>query len=302
LASKKKVALPVKKWNRHVWIDPKKTVMKKIILFLAALALSAGLNTFAQTTDATPDELHTLIQNVKAKIEAGKTSDADFTDELKEFDKLIAQENGAKTDKAAQIVYMKAMLYIQILDETDKGKALIEQIKTDYPDTKIGKKADAILASLDQGAAAKKIQDGLAVGSTFPDFAEKDLNGNPISVAGFKGKVVLVDFWATWCGPCRGELPNVIATYKKHHADGFEIIGVSLDSDRDKLDAFLKQTDGMTWQQFFDGQGWHNKLAVKYGVESIPFAVLIGPDGRIIGKSLRGEELEDAVANALAKK
>jgi thiol-disulfide isomerase/thioredoxin len=79
------------------------------------------------------------------------------------------------------------------------------------------------------------------------------LNGNPISVAGFKGKVVLVDFWATSCGPCRDELPNVIATYKKHHADGFEVIGVSLDSDRNKLEAFLRQEDGMTWPQFFDG-------------------------------------------------
>jgi thiol-disulfide isomerase/thioredoxin len=276
--------------------------MKKIFLFLAALALSAGLNTYAQSTNATQDELRALVQTVKTKIEAGKTSEADFTAELKQFDQLIAQENGARTDEAAQIVFMKAMLYIQVLDETDKGEELIKQIKTDYPDTKIGKRADSILASLDQGAAAKKIQDGLAVGSTFPDFAEKDLGGKPISVAGFKGKVVLVDFWATWCGPCRGELPNVIATYKKHHPDGFEIIGVSLDSDRDKLDAFLKQTDGMTWQQFFDGQGWSNKLAVKYGVQSIPFAVLIGPDGKIIGKSLRGEELEDAVAGALAKK
>ncbi|HXA44002.1 MAG TPA: thioredoxin family protein, partial [Candidatus Angelobacter sp.] len=70
------------------------------------------------------------------------------------------------------------------------------------------------------------------------------------------------------------------------------MIGVSLDSDRDKLDAFLKQTDGMTWQQYFDGKGWSNKLAAKYGVDSIPFAVLVGPNGKIIGKSLRGEALE----------
>ncbi len=94
----------------------------------------------------------------------------------------------------------------------------------------------------------------------------------------------------------------MIATYKKHHADGFEIIGVSLDSDREALDSFLKKTDGMTWQQFFDGQRWNNKLAVKYGVEGIPFAVLVGPDGKIIDKNLRGEDLENAVASALAKK
>ena len=276
--------------------------MKKIILLFTVIMLTVGLNTFAQSTNATQVELKALVQRVQAKIEAGKNTEADLADELKDFDKLIAEQNGAKTDEAARIVYMKAMLYVQVFGKIDKGEQIIKQIKTDYPDTTIGKKADAILASLDQQASAQKIQDDLAAGLPFPDFTEKDLDGKPISVAALKGKVVLVDFWATWCGPCRGELPNVIATYQKHHANGFEIIGVSLDSDRDTLDTFLKQTDGMTWPQFFDGQGWHNKLAVKYGVESIPFDVLVGPDGKIIGTSLRGEELEDAVANALAKK
>jgi thiol-disulfide isomerase/thioredoxin len=276
--------------------------MKKILLLLAILTLLTGVNGFAQDTNGTAAAFQALIHQIQTKIAAGKTSEADLKDELAGFDKLIADQNGAKTEEAAQMVYMKAMLYVQVFGEIDKGRQLIEQIKTDYPDTEIAKKTDQILASLDQQAAAQKLQAALAVGAPFPDFAEKDLDGKPISVAGFKGKVVLVDFWATWCGPCRGELPNVIATYKKHHPEGFEIIGVSLDSDRDKLDAFLKQTDGMTWQQYFDGQGWGNKLAKKYGVDSIPFAVLVGPDGKIIGKSLRGQALEDAVTIALAKK
>ncbi len=89
---------------------------------------------------------------------------------------------------------------------------------------------------------------------------------------------------------------------KKHHNQGFEIIGVSLDSDRDTLDSFLKKQDGMTWPQYFDGQGWTNNLAVKYGVESIPFTVLVGADGKIIDKDLRGDDLENAVAKALTAK
>ena len=281
--------------------------MKLKTLFSVAVAalLFAQTSTNAQPTDSlTPaqTQLQALVQKVQAKIKAGQDTEADLADELKSFDSLVASENGAKTDDAAQIVYMKAMLYLEVFKNNEKGAELIKQIKANYPDTKYGQNADKILDSLAKQAAGKKIQDSLAAGAMFPDFAETDLNGKPLSVAALKGNVVLVDFWATWCPPCRAELPNVIATYKKHHSEGFEIIGVSLDSEREKLDAFLKQQDGMTWPQYFDGLGWSNKLAGKYGVQSIPFAVLVGPDGKIIGKELRGEELETAVSAAVAKK
>ena len=279
--------------------------LKTLLRLAVAALLFAQTSTNAQPTDSlTPaqTQLQALVQKVQAKIKAGQDTEADLADELKSFDRLVASENGAKTDDAAQIVYMKAMLYLEVFKNNEKGAELIKQIKANYPDTKYGQNADKILDSLAKQAAGKKIQDSLAAGAVFPDFAETDLNGKPLSVAALKGKVVLVDFWATWCPPCRAELPNVIATYKKHHSEGFEIIGVSLDSEREKLDAFLKQQDGMTWPQYFDGLGWSNKLAGKYGVQSIPFAVLVGPDGKIIGKDLRGEELENAVSAAVAKK
>ena len=279
--------------------------LKPLLRLAVAALLFAQTSTNAQPTDSlTPaqTQLQALVQKVQAKIKAGQDTEADLADELKSFDRLVASENGAKTDDAAQIVYMKAMLYLEVFKNNEKGAELIKQIKANYPDTKYGQNADKILDSLAKQAAGKKIQDSLAAGAVFPDFAETDLNGKPLSVTAFKGKVVLVDFWATWCPPCRAELPNVIVTYKKHHSEGFEIIGVSLDSDREKLDAFLKQQDGMTWPQYFDGLGWSNKLAGKYGVQSIPFAVLVGPDGKIIGKELRGEELETAVSAAVAKK
>ena len=279
-------------------------INKSLCLAVVAwLSLQIGLNA-QPTAPASPvhAELQKLVQEVQAKAKAGKTSEADLTDQIKDLDTLIAGENGARTEEASLLAYMKAQLYLQVIKNQDKAVQLIKQIKVDYPNTTYGTNADKILDGIAKQAAAAKIQDSLAVGTVFPDFAQTDLDGKPLSIASRKGKVVLLDFWATWCPPCRAELPNVIATYAKHHGEGFEIIGVSLDSDRDKLDAFLKQQEGMTWPQYFDGKGWGNLLAAKYGVEAIPFALLIGPDGKIIGKDLRGESLEDAVAKAVATK
>jgi len=274
------------------------------LLTAAALLVPASLTaqTNARPVNAMDPELQTIVQGVQTKLKAGKNTEADLAENLVAFDTLLAKHAGEKTDAVAQILYMKAMLYLQVLDNPDQGKTLILKLKADYPNTKLGQKADQMLQMMEKQSGAKKIQSALKPGTAFPDFSEKDLNGQPLSVGALKGKVVLVDFWATWCGPCVHELPNVIATYQKFHSQGFEIIGVSLDSDRAKLDAFLKKTDGMTWAQYFDGQGWQNKVAGQYGVESIPFTILVGADGKIIGTGLRGEALGAAVAKALGKK
>ncbi len=273
----------------------------RILTLLSAIGLlwSTGPLLAAEPSSAASD-LKTLVNKVQTKLRAGKKSEADLAPELKEFDALIEKHKDEKSDDAAQIVMMKAMLYLQILDQGPKAMELVQQIKTDYPDTRVAKNADQVLEGMKQQAEAKKIQKDLVEGAKFPDFDEKDVEGKPLSVANFKGKVVLIDFWATWCAPCVGELPNVLKTYEKNHDKGFEIIGVSLDQDEERLKSFTKDRN-MTWQQYFDGKGWGSKLAKKYGIQSIPATFLVDGEGKIIGRDLRGDDLDQAVTKALAK-
>lgn len=278
-----------------------KTLFIRSFLFAGLLAFTVSVFAAETKPGDAKKELQQLVSKVQDKLRTGKKTEQDFADELKEFDALLKAHEKEKTDDVAQILLMKAFLYLQVFENPAKGKELIGQLKKDFPKTAQAKQADQILANIEKGEAAKKIQESLAVGSKFPDFSEKDIHGKPLSIANYKGKVVLVDFWATWCGPCIGELPNVLSAYEKHHKNGFEIVGISLDKDLDKLKSFIEEKK-MPWQQYFDGLVWENKLAGKYGVVGIPATYLLDGTGTIIGKDLRGESLEQAVAAALAKK
>mgnify|MGYP001369264711 CR=1 FL=1 len=266
-------------------------------MFLSAVALLALSLSMPSSVAADPSqvstELKALVSKIQVKLRDGKKSEADLADELKEFDTLLATHKDEKTDDVAQILLMKASLYEQVLKDTAKADALKAQLKRDFPDS-------GPVKMLKQQEEANKLKAALKEGTKFPDFNEKDMDGKPLSIANYKGKVVLLDFWATWCGPCVRELPNVIKTYEAHHKQGFEIIGISLDKDREKLVSFTKEKN-MTWVQYFDGLFWKNKLAVKYGINSIPATYLLDGTGTIIGNDLRGEDLEQAVTKALAK-
>jgi peroxiredoxin len=244
-------------------------------------------------------EVQDLLGKIRTKLSAGQTTEQDLAPELADFETLLAEHKGDKSDDVADILFTRAILYAQICKDFPKATADLQQLKADFPATADAKRVDPILASFGKMEAAQKIQDSLLVGAAFPDFQVQDLDGKPLSVAAEKGKIVLIDFWATWCGPCVHELPNVLKVYQADHAKGFDIIGVSLDSDKDKLTSFIKDKS-MTWPQYFDGKGWENEISTKYGIVSIPATFLIGKDGKIIGKDLRGDALATAVTAALA--
>lgn len=133
-----------------------------------------------------------------------------------------------------------------------------------------------------------------------PGFKVKSTEGMDLSLDGLRGKVVLLDFWATWCGPCRVEMPEVKKVWKKYGGDQFIIVGVSLDGDRGSFESYVR-SEGLTWPQYFDGGGWGNKIARLYNVSGIPDTVLIDHDGIIRARGLRGGALYSKIGDLIKK-
>ena len=151
---------------------------------------------------------------------------------------------------------------------------------------------------LEEGLASSKVG---TLGSEAIEFTQNDTTGNPVSLNSFRGKYVLIDFWASWCKPCRMENPNVVTAYKKFKDKNFTVLGVSLDKSRDSWIQAIND-DGLAWTQVSDLQSWNNAAARKYKIESIPQNFLVDPNGKIVGKNLRGEDLEAKLCELLGCK
>lgn len=178
----------------------------------------------------------------------------------------------------------------------EEVKNLMQQTATKFPDHKG--------LALINNSLKKSGADGATAGNLLnrpaPDFTLPDVNGNPVSLSSFKGKYVLVDFWASWCRPCRLENPNVVNAYQKFKDKNFTVLGVSLDRPGAK-DEWVKaiKDDNLAWTHVSDLKFWESSVVGLYGIEGIPYNVLVDPSGKVIAESLRGEDLEQKLSEVL---
>lgn len=280
---------------------------KKLPVLLVAILLATGItSTIAEEPKPVTVELHELIGQINQKLMVGKRTEADLATNINQFDVILARHKNEKTDEVAEVLYQKAVLYLTVLGNQAKGTATFQTLKQDFPDSKVVvmlknqeeflKKQEETLKKQDE----IQKQAGITPGAKFPDFQVQDTAGKPLSIGSLKGKVVLVDFWATWCGPCVMKMPGIVKAYDKYHPNGLEIVGISLDLSRDQLEAFVKK-NSIPWPQYFDGQAGESKLAQKYGVSVIPANFLVDREGNLIAKNLQGAELDQAIARALTQ-
>lgn len=271
----------------------------KLLVKLANNSLRISGSPVNETYQAFEDSYSALTKNL-IKLDALLKADPEnkeikqsFNDEYLRFEKSF-RELALKTIKKnisnpAGVHLFKAALSSLENEDIESILAIAEPEFLRDPSVKM---------VVDQLEMSKKI----GVGSRFADLSMFTPEGTPISLSEYlgKGTYVLIDFWASWCGPCIRELPNVLSCYKKYHNKGFDIIGVSLDEDSKAWKAAIRKFN-LPWPQMSDLAGWQSKAVTTYSFSGIPHTVLVDPQGLIIAKDLRGTALEEKLAELISK-
>lgn len=207
-----------------------------------------------------------------------------------EYDK----STNAVVENAIGELIMPIIQIHQMQGRKDEGRAFIERVRKDFEQHNNVAELNTMLDEYARMFDAPSEGDAVELAFTA-------LDGRDVNLASMTGKVVLVDFWATWCMPCVAVMPEVLRLYEDFNGQGFEIIGVSLDEEKSDLEAFIAENK-LPWPQHFDAKGWENEFAVKYAVQSIPLTWLIGPDGTIAAVNASDEELRTLIPELLAKR